>query len=425
MELASEKGVPRLSSIMVSRKARTADVPSESCKKWLQDMSHGLEGARLLSDEELLVDYGSYQGTIRCFDMYDRDILLITLSSREEAHSVLIEDQEPYDKQMERLVSLSPFKTFSLVRIRSGWSHTQKEALELLNQLEALKSFSVRSVGLVGDVLWVTFDDMAASPVKMKEKSMIAVCFEHSVAGGAKGLWSFLGGLVAMAAIETSIDGRLSERGAMLEQVEASEMSTQVRINEIFAAIRRPPDEMKPADLESMLTEVTILFSRLSIAASAMTRDYVKAEAELRALRSLFNRWSERSVDGRVPNSVVELDSYESAIAPFKDFAERVDALRAQLNTILDAVRTYLGVRQQGLTLEEQKSSKEQLVRLVNLQEILHKVEILIVAVYMTEMAKVVFEAFAHEHAGYYTALFIPAALVLSVLIGKLLHKGH
>ncbi|MCD6263286.1 hypothetical protein J7L60_02590 [Candidatus Bathyarchaeota archaeon] len=121
----------------------------------------------------------------------------------------------------------------------------------------------------------------------------------------------------------------------------------------------------------------------------------------------------------------MEVDTYERLVAPFKDFVDRVDALRVQLNTVLDAVRTYLSIQQQSLSLEEQKSSKEQLIRLVNLQELLHKLEILVVAVYMTEMARVVFEALWHETANLLTALFIPVALLAAILIGRLLHKEH
>ncbi len=122
---------------------------------------------------------------------------------------------------------------------------------------------------------------------------------------------------------------------------------------------------------------------------------------------------------------VMEVDTYERLVAPFKDFVDRVDALRVQLNTVLDAVRTYLSIQQQSLSLEEQKSSKEQLIRLVNLQELLHKLEILIVAVYMTEMARIVFEALWHEMANLLTALFIPVALLAAILIGRLLHREH
>ena len=91
----------------------------------------------------------------------------------------------------------------------------------------------------------------------------------------------------------------------------------------------------------------------------------------------------------------------------------------------MEEVRTYLSLQQQKISIEEQKASKDQLVRLVNLQEMLHKLEILIVAVYLTEMAKVFFEAFMHEHTHLYTALFIPIALLLSIFIGRLLHKEH
>lgn len=63
----------------------------------------------------------------------------------------------------------------------------------------------------------------------------------------------------------------------------------------------------------------------------------------------------------------------------------------------------------------------------MNLQELLHKMEILIVAVYMTEMARIVFEALIHEYAlaNILTALFIPIALVIAILIGRLLHREH
>jgi len=88
-------------------------------------------------------------------------------------------------------------------------------------------------------------------------------------------------------------------------------------------------------------------------------------------------------------------------------------------------VRTYLGIQQQKMSIVEQTSSKEQLVRLVNLQEILHKLEILIVAVYLTEMAKTVFETLLHESADLLTTAFIPVSLLISVLISRMLHKTH
>jgi len=57
------------------------------------------------------------------------------------------------------------------------------------------------------------------------------------------------------------------------------------------------------------------------------------------------------------------------------------------------------------------------------LQEILHKLEVLIIASYIIEMGKLVFEAFAHEKAGILTVAFIPLALAISMAIRRLLHR--
>jgi uncharacterized membrane-anchored protein len=116
---------------------------------------------------------------------------------------------------------------------------------------------------------------------------------------------------------------------------------------------------------------------------------------------------------------------HEDIVEPFGAFVGRAEAIQSQLNTVLDSVRTYLGIQQQKLSIAEQASSREQLVRLVNLQEILHKLEILVVAFYLTEMARIVFETLSHEWAGIWTAAFIPFALLISILLGKALNRPH
>jgi len=52
-----------------------------------------------------------------------------------------------------------------------------------------------------------------------------------------------------------------------------------------------------------------------------------------------------------------------------------------------------------------------------------HRMEVVIVAVYLTEMARIVFEAFLHEWANVLTVAFIPLALLIAVLMGLLLHR--
>lgn len=97
--------------------------------------------------------------------------------------------------------------------------------------------------------------------------------------------------------------------------------------------------------------------------------------------------------------------------------------MKERVATVREEIRTYLSLQQQKITIEEQKASREQLVRLVNLQEIFHKVEIFIVAVYITEMVKIIFEVLVHKIAHLLTAFFIPVALFLAWQISHLLHR--
>jgi ABC-type transporter Mla subunit MlaD len=240
-----------------------------------------------------------------------------------------------------------------------------------------------------------------------------------------EGVWTLCFEVCSLALYNGEMSRLYSERKLMFDLMEASESSTQLRINEILAEMRRPVDEIQPDDLEDILKEITIQFSRLSTLASSMRRDHVKARGLLRGLRNLLKSWNERPITESLTNTSVETEDFENLMAPFGDFIERTEALMAQLNTVLDSVRTYLGIQQQKASIVEQTSSKEQLVRLVNLQEILHKLEVLIVAVYLTEMARIVFETLLQESANLLTTAFIPVSLLISVLISRMLHKTH
>ena len=375
---------------------------------------------------ELSLSLNSLKGYIKGVDEEDWQVFLLALSPWKDVGPVSFspEEQAPFREQMEELMALLPEKPLSVFTLHIGQAQSQEEAESFLKRYSETAERPAKTMGFVSNCLLAAIDDERplSSPYPLR-KEMLLVSFDPLLEEAEREVWALCQDLATVALCEGRLELLLLERAPMLDQMEASEKSTQLRINEILAEIRRPAEQMQPSDLGSILTEVTILFSRLAVAASAMRRDYVKAEGLLRDLRSLFKRWNERSLGNRPTNSVMEVDTYERLVAPFKDFVDRVDALRVQLNTVLDAVRTYLSIQQQSLSLEEQKSSKEQLIRLVNLQELLHKLEILVVAVYMTEMARIVFEALWHEIANLLTALFIPIALLGAIFIGRLLHR--
>jgi hypothetical protein len=183
------------------------------------------------------------------------------------------------------------------------------------------------------------------------------------------------------------------------------------------------PEPVGLETLESWLGYIMEREASLSAMISAMRGNLIEAQLIISKIESVFRRLNERSFNEEPTSLEGEIKKYNMIPKTYEDYLVRSEALKARLGTVMDSVRTYLSIQQQKLTLEEQKASKEQLVRLVGLQEIFHKIEIFILAVYMTEMARIIFEVVAESEATLLTAIFIPVALVVAVGISRLLHR--
>jgi len=334
--------------------------------------------------------------------------------------------EKSYSGSASKLDSLVAEKPISIFTIRVGWAHGLEEARLLLKSHLKDANRSLKSLGVAHECLLATLEDRdSLSPSQPLVRELIVIPYSHDFEEAVHEFWRLCEDLATLASYAGRLYKLKLDRNLILMQIDSSEKSTQMRINEIFVDIRRPMEELGLEGLEGVLREVTTLFSNLSILASVMRRDYVKAQSLLRRITSLYESLSEAPLGHYPTNSSVETSYYESLVAPFKDFIERVNALRVQLDTVLNAVRTYLGIQRQKLGIEEQASSRDLLARLVSLQEILHKLEILIVAFYITEMGKLVFEAVAPRESGILTVAFIPLALLISTAIQRLLHRNE
>jgi hypothetical protein len=183
------------------------------------------------------------------------------------------------------------------------------------------------------------------------------------------------------------------------------------------------PEPVGLETLESWLGYIMEREASLSAMISAMRGNLIEAQSMISRIEGVFRRLNERSFNEEPRSLEGEAMEYNRIPKTYEDYLVRSEALKARLGTVMDSVRTYLSIQQQKLTLEEQKASKEQLVRLVGLQEIFHKIEIFILAVYMTEMARIIFEVVAGNEATLFTAIFIPVALVVAVGVSRLLHR--
>lgn len=223
-----------------------------------------------------------------------------------------------------------------------------------------------------------------------------------------------------LASIEGEINRLYRMRQPFFKLISSAEEDTQRAIEEILG--KRFVSTVKLEDMEESLKVITGRFSTLSVLAGAVRRDNIVVGDKLDEVEDLFRRWNESEVEGYPTIFSMEMIHSKALSKPFKDFRDRIESLRVELGTVLDTVRTYLSVEQQKLGVEEQKSSKDLLARLVNLQEALNKLEVLIVAFYITEMGSLLFEVIAHEVAPLLTVAFIPLAMLTSFGLIRLLH---
>ena len=337
----------------------------------------------------------------------------------EKNHASYTSDKfDTWIKGLRELIPKNPDCSVALTLVYGARADNLEASLQRLSKESGL---SIRSASENGAYLLATFEEDGYQPAP--NRGLLAIFHGGYDEALTRSAWELCFKIGSLADIWGTISHLSSERQPMLNQIDASESSTQVWINEVLARMRKPIEEIQPSDLEDSLKEITIQFSRLSTLTNSMRRDNVKAKALIRSAKRLLSVWNEKTI-GELPlTSSVELDELEDVVAPFSDFIERTEALTMQFNTVLDSVRTYLGIQQQKMSLSEQSSSRKQLIQLVSLQETLHKLEVLVVAFYLTEMARIVFEVVLSESANLWTVLFIPVALLSSLLLSRMLGR--
>ena len=143
-------------------------------------------------------------------------------------------------------------------------------------------------------------------------------------------------------------------------QVDPGGTEIQEKIEVILNRMRQT-EPVEVETLKSWLSEVMDRFSTLSIMSGLLKRDQITARTYIEENINLLNRWGEINLAGYPTNTLIETIDYNSKLQPFEDFIDRTQALRTQLETISDMVRTYLGIRQQEQSSEMLKQQVKML----------------------------------------------------------------
>jgi hypothetical protein len=384
-------------------------------------------------EETIKVTLGDLACDIKLCDKMGCLVLFLTISNPSEDYVSLNwrEDMVSYDDKIKSVLEFLPENPLSSFSIAVALPKSSEVSNLLRDYLDYAKS-SEMGVSIVrGCVVVAPKEEHEEDPTQFIKHNMLLLPISLPPAEVEFITWGLIQNIRDLALFQGRLNQYYQADKWLFPQVEPLERETLKKIEQFFysAFMKMRRIEIRQAepltleDLEKWLADMTERFSTLTVIEGAMQRDYVLAEECMNEIEDLLQNWEEKPFEGYPKASSVERARNRALVRPFKDCLGRTRALREQLETVLDTVRTYLSLEQQRLGVEEQKSSKEQLVRLVNLQEILHKLEILIVAFYLTEMARIVFESTLHESANLLTAAFIPFALLTSILISRSLHK--
>jgi hypothetical protein len=335
-----------------------------------------------------------------------------------ELKSVLEDDLQFYDFSgiIQSSLPSKPSTTFTVfIPAAAGDEH----ASSLVEQYSDQLSRFIEGIGVVRGFVFSIFDSGVDDELSDRFFFLSPLSSARSDERRIEEILSEIERLAVYTSELLELHGRSKNFFSVLE-IGEGEISERV---ESYLWKLLSPEPVELQTLESWLSYIMERGSTVSAMVGNMKINYMEARSIAFKVENLFNRLNERSFKDYPRNFELEAEKYSRIVRNFENYSVRSEALKSRLETAMEEIRTYLSLQQQKLAMEEQKSSNEQLVRLVNLQEIFHKVEIFIVAVYITEMARTVFEALVHEMVNLLTALFIPIALVLAIGISRILHK--
>jgi len=371
-------------------------------------------------DFTLMFNLEGFQYHIKLIKRGTCNVFIIAVShSRSEPSRGWKEDISAYQDRVRPLLKSLPDNPTAAFSIYSVYTGSRDEALTTFNEYLAHQAQLHMGLGVIRGCLLAMFgDSQQVEGNQVVERNLLLSPFNSADAEAISS--ELLEDISFLASIEGEINRLYRMRQPFFKLISSAEEDTQKAIEEILG--KRFISTVKLEDMEESLKVITGRFSTLSVLAGAVRRDNIVVGYKLDEVEDLFQRWNESEVEGYPTIFSMEMIHYKALSKPFKDFRDRIESLRVELGTVLDTVRTYLSVNQQKLGVEEQKSSKDLLARLVNLQEALNKLEVLIVAFYITEMGSLLFEVIAHEVAPLLTVAFIPLAVLTSFGLIRLLH---
>jgi|GEM_PF-2708426 len=264
-------------------------------------------------------------------------------------------DLEHYQRQAQPILSMLPKNPILFLSIFAGLTTSRGEALNLVRQYSEYVGCRKVSAGIIGNCLLGTFRKTPGETSAEFLRLELVLSSMNLTFPQVKNVTSEL--LVDIRNLAINL-GKLDRLYRLCQPYFPQMDPQEVEIHEKIEGILNRMRQTEPVELETLkswLSDVMERFSTLSILSGLIKRDQITAKTYVEENKNLLSRWSETSFEGYPTNTLMETIEYNSISKPFEDFVGRTEALRIQLETVSDMIRTYLSIRQQEQSSETLK----------------------------------------------------------------------
>jgi hypothetical protein len=342
---------------------------AESSQKVLQCIRDKFSSKSIIADSngaEFSID--GKECSVRLLEQSDCHTFTVTIdsSNADYVSKNWENDLSNYLRYVDPILQMLPKKPISEFTIFIGLTESQIDALSLLQQYSGYFGSPDKARGITRNCLVATFKKATTTDSDTVGRNFLISPFGQSTLESKFNLSDFCEELAHSASIVGRLNNLCRLDEPFFKSITGAEQAAQLKNDEIFRNIGNL-EQIELGVLKSWLGSLTYMFSSLSVLTGAMRRDYAKAQAYLTEINNLLSKWKEKSFEGISTNLSAEVMECETLARPFKTFLDRSDALRTQIETILDTIRTYLSIRQQEQTTDILRAAEKNEKLLKNL----------------------------------------------------------
>ncbi len=180
--------------------------------------------------------------------------------------------------------------------------------------------------------------------------------------------------------------------------------------------------------LKTWLNQLTADFAELAKLAEESNRQFADTSTYKAAIHEVFSDFLEEPIENYAPLSTPVLRSTDKISSDHMNLLNRIDRSGKQKTSIISIIRTKIDLLQREQSFALQYSMNETSKAQMAMQQSVEGLYVFIVAFYLTELARIIFEALESRGIIHYSpnilaAYFIPVALLAGLLLsGKIKH---